>query len=135
MPICHSPPTRQARSRARTQAILTPTARAPLDGTPEFPQLQSQFDRGPHGPGEYGEEEEENSVEEEESDGSEGVPAPVRASQGTGGPTLAQSDNPVSHESEPCLLAIMQEMTQIMPNFPESSSYDASNHQPQILHL
>ncbi|MBW0502376.1 hypothetical protein O181_042091 [Austropuccinia psidii MF-1] len=53
------------------------------------------------GPGEDGEEEEENSVEEEESDGNKGFPALVRASQGTGGPTLAQYDQPVSHQSEP----------------------------------
>ncbi|MBW0508209.1 hypothetical protein O181_047924 [Austropuccinia psidii MF-1] len=68
------------------------------------------------GPGEDGEEEEEDSVEEEESDGTEGVPAPVGASQGTGGPTLAQSDQPVSHHSEPSLLDIMQQMTHIMAN-------------------
>ncbi|MBW0569870.1 hypothetical protein O181_109585 [Austropuccinia psidii MF-1] len=49
------------------------------------------------GPGEDGEEEEENSVEEEGSDGTEGVPAPVGESQGTGWPTLAQSDQPFSH--------------------------------------
>ncbi|MBW0484316.1 hypothetical protein O181_024031 [Austropuccinia psidii MF-1] len=42
------------------------------------------------GPGEDGEE------EGEESDGTVGVPAPVGASQATGGPTLAQSDQPVS---------------------------------------
>ncbi|MBW0586573.1 hypothetical protein O181_126288 [Austropuccinia psidii MF-1] len=36
------------------------------------------------GPGEDGEKEEENSVEEERSDGTEGAPAPVGASQGTG---------------------------------------------------
>ncbi|MBW0567305.1 hypothetical protein O181_107020 [Austropuccinia psidii MF-1] len=53
------------------------------------------------GPGEDGGEEEENYVEEEEYDGTEGVPAPVGASQGTGGPTLAQSNQPVSHQSEP----------------------------------
>ncbi|MBW0530060.1 hypothetical protein O181_069775 [Austropuccinia psidii MF-1] len=98
MPIKHSPPARQTRSRARAQAFLTPAPRAPLEGTPEVPQ------------------EEENSVEEEESDGSEGVPAPVGASQGTGRPTLAQSNQPVSHQPEPSLLAIMQQMTQIMAN-------------------
>ncbi|MBW0539202.1 hypothetical protein O181_078917 [Austropuccinia psidii MF-1] len=49
-------------------------------------------------PGEDGEEEEENSVEEEESDGTEGVPDPVGASQGTGGPTLAQPNQPFSHQ-------------------------------------
>ncbi|MBW0531080.1 hypothetical protein O181_070795 [Austropuccinia psidii MF-1] len=78
------------------------------------------------GPGEDGEEEEDNSVEEEESDGSEGVPAPVGALQGNGGPTLAQSNQPVSHQSEPSLLAIMHQMTQIMANLPEASSSEAS---------
>ncbi|MBW0495397.1 hypothetical protein O181_035112 [Austropuccinia psidii MF-1] len=66
------------------------------------------------GPGEDGEEEEENSVEEEGSDGTEGVPPPVGASQGTEEPTLAQSNQPVSHQSEPSLLAIMQKMSQNM---------------------
>ncbi|MBW0490024.1 hypothetical protein O181_029739 [Austropuccinia psidii MF-1] len=115
MLIKHSPPERQTRA----QAVLTLTPRAPLDGTPEVPQLRAQLDRGPHmeeaapsmkerrgprrsnsfsgavggfpglskttfkGPGEDGEEEEENSVVEEESDGTEGAPAPVGASQGT----------------------------------------------------
>ncbi|MBW0482956.1 hypothetical protein O181_022671 [Austropuccinia psidii MF-1] len=128
MPIQHSPPARQTRSQARPQAVLTPTTSAPLDGTPEVPQLRAHLDRGPNvegaapsrkegrvprrsssfsglvgrfpglsrttlkGPGEDGEEEEESSVEEEGSDGTEGFPAPVGASQGTGGPTLAQSN-------------------------------------------
>ncbi|MBW0590170.1 hypothetical protein O181_129885 [Austropuccinia psidii MF-1] len=124
MPIQHSPPARQTRSHARTQAVFTPTPTAPLDGTPAVSQLSAKLDRGPilegaapsrkegrvprrsssfsgvvggfpgnsrtifKGPGEDGEEE-ENSVEEEESYGTEGVPAPVEASQGTGGPTIA----------------------------------------------
>ncbi|MBW0589296.1 hypothetical protein O181_129011 [Austropuccinia psidii MF-1] len=156
MPIQHSPPARQTRSQARTQAVLTPTPRAPLDGTPAVPQLRAKLDRGPtlegaapsrkegrvprrsssfsgvvggfpgtsrtifKGPGEDGEE------EEEESDGTEGVPAPVEASQGTGAPTLAQSNQPVSHQSEPSLLAIMQQMTQIMANLQAASSSAAS---------
>ncbi|MBW0489000.1 hypothetical protein O181_028715 [Austropuccinia psidii MF-1] len=74
------------------------------------------------GPGEDGEEEEENSVEEEESEGTEGVPAPVGVSQGTGGPSLAQSNQPVSHQSEPSLLAVMKEMTQIISNIQAASS-------------
>ncbi|MBW0591849.1 hypothetical protein O181_131564 [Austropuccinia psidii MF-1] len=85
-----------------------------------------QFSRNFRGPGEDCEEEEENSVGEEESDGTEGVPAPVRASKGTGAPTLAQSIKTVSHQSELSLLAIMQKMTQIRANFPEASSYEAS---------
>ncbi|MBW0564176.1 hypothetical protein O181_103891 [Austropuccinia psidii MF-1] len=134
MPIQHSPPARQTRSQARTQPVLTPTPRAPLDGTPAVSQLRAKLDRGPtlegaelsrkegRDPGEDGEEEEENSAEVEEYYGTEGVPAPVEASQGTGGPTLAQSYQPVSHQSEPSLFAIMQQMTQIMGNFQAASS-------------
>ncbi|MBW0533395.1 hypothetical protein O181_073110 [Austropuccinia psidii MF-1] len=99
MPIYHSPPARQTRSQARTQSVLTPMPRGPLDGTPQ----------------------EESSVEEEDSDGTEGVPAPVGASQGTGGPTLAQS-----YQYEPSLLAIMQQMTQIMANLQAASSSESS---------
>ncbi|MBW0580745.1 hypothetical protein O181_120460 [Austropuccinia psidii MF-1] len=76
--------------------------------------------------GEDDDDDEDNSVEEEESDGTEGVPAPVGASQSTGGPTLAQSDQPVSHQSEPSLLAIMQQMTQIMANLQAASSSGSS---------
>ncbi|MBW0582750.1 hypothetical protein O181_122465, partial [Austropuccinia psidii MF-1] len=95
MPIQHSPPARKTRSQARTQAVLTPTARDPLDGTPAVSQLRAKLGRGPtlegaapsrkEGGVSRRSKEEENSVEEEESDGTEGVPAPVDASQGTGG--------------------------------------------------
>ncbi|MBW0575657.1 hypothetical protein O181_115372 [Austropuccinia psidii MF-1] len=47
MPIENSPPARQTRSQARAQAVLTPTPRAPLDGTPAVPPLKAQLDRGP----------------------------------------------------------------------------------------
>ncbi|MBW0473342.1 hypothetical protein O181_013057 [Austropuccinia psidii MF-1] len=123
-PFQNSLPARQTRSQARAQAVLTSTTRAPLDGPPEVPQLRAHLDRGLNlegeapsrkegrgprrsssfsevvggfpglsrtnskGPGEDG--------EEEESDGTEGVPAPVGASQGTGGPALAQYNLPVS---------------------------------------
>ncbi|MBW0534448.1 hypothetical protein O181_074163 [Austropuccinia psidii MF-1] len=113
MLIQHSPPARQTRSQARTQAVLTQTPRAPLDGTPEVA-------------GEDDEEEGENSVKEEVSEGTEAAPAPVGASQGTGRPTLAQSDHPVSHQSEPSLLAIMKQMTQIMANLQAASSSEPS---------
>ncbi|MBW0512530.1 hypothetical protein O181_052245 [Austropuccinia psidii MF-1] len=131
MPVQHSPPARQKRSQTRGQHALNPTPRAPLDGNPAVPQLRAHLDREPNlegeapsrkeerGPrrsihGEYGGEEEENSAEEEESDGSEFFPAPVGASHGTGGLTLAHSNQPVSHQSEPSSLAIMQQITQII---------------------
>ncbi|MBW0499279.1 hypothetical protein O181_038994 [Austropuccinia psidii MF-1] len=45
---------------------------------------------------------------------------------GTGGPTMAQSDQTVSHQSEPSLLAIMQQLTQIMANLQAASSSESS---------
>ncbi|MBW0569141.1 hypothetical protein O181_108856 [Austropuccinia psidii MF-1] len=138
MPLQHSPPARQTRSQDRAQAVLPPTERAPLYGIPKFPQLRAHFGRSSTIQevrkrakkikvlGEDGAEEEENSVEKEGSDGTEGVPAPVGASQGTGGPTPAQSDQPVSHQSEPSLFAIMQGMTQNMANIQADSSSKAS---------
>ncbi|MBW0507663.1 hypothetical protein O181_047378 [Austropuccinia psidii MF-1] len=78
------------------------------------------------GPGEDVEEEEENSVEEEGPDATEGVPAPVGASQATGGPTLPQSNQPVSHNSEASFLSFMQQMTQIMANLQPAASSDLS---------
>ncbi|MBW0557524.1 hypothetical protein O181_097239 [Austropuccinia psidii MF-1] len=136
MPIQHSPPARQNRSQARAQDVLTPTPRAPLDHTPAVPQLRAQFGRSNtiqegrmrskkikfffrNG------EEEQKFVEEEESDGTEGVPAPVGASQGTEGPAPANSNQPASHQSKPSLLAIIQQMTQIMDNIQEASSSKA----------
>ncbi|MBW0460364.1 hypothetical protein O181_000079 [Austropuccinia psidii MF-1] len=88
-----------------------------------FPGIASTTVKGP---GEDDEEVEENSVEEEHSDGTEGVPAPVGASQGTGGPTIAQSNKPVSHQYEPSWLAIMHKITQIMTNIEGASSSEAS---------
>ncbi|MBW0494858.1 hypothetical protein O181_034573 [Austropuccinia psidii MF-1] len=144
MLIQHSPPARQTRSQARTQAVLTPTPRAPLDSTPpegRGPRRSSSFSGVVGGfpglsraslkvPGEDDEEEEENSVEEEESDVTEAAPAPVGAPQGTASPTLALSDQTVSHQSEPSLLAIIQQMTQIMANLQAASSSDPSRPPP-----
>ncbi|MBW0521269.1 hypothetical protein O181_060984 [Austropuccinia psidii MF-1] len=139
MPVKHSPPARQTRLQVRAQAALTPNPRVPLDGTPAVPQLRTQLGRGPHMEGAEPSRKEgrgprrsislsgvENPMEEEESDGTQGVPAPVGASQSTGGPTLSQSDQPVSHQSEPSLLAIMQKMTEIMANLQAASSSGSS---------
>ncbi|MBW0470775.1 hypothetical protein O181_010490 [Austropuccinia psidii MF-1] len=72
------------------------------------------------------EEEEDNSVEEEYSDSYEAATAPVEESKGTEGSTLSQCNQPVSHQSEPSLLAIMQQMTQIMANLQAASTSEAS---------
>ncbi|MBW0585679.1 hypothetical protein O181_125394, partial [Austropuccinia psidii MF-1] len=63
------------------------------------------------GPGEYDADQEENSVEEKNSDSTEPTTATVGASQGLRGPTIAQCNKTVSHQSEPVLLAIMQQIT------------------------
>ncbi|MBW0488675.1 hypothetical protein O181_028390 [Austropuccinia psidii MF-1] len=75
------------------------------------------------------EEEEENAVGEEDSNSTEGVPAPVGASQHTGGPTLAQSNQPVSHQSESSLWDIMQQITNIMANLQSASSSEETRPQ------
>ncbi|MBW0584312.1 hypothetical protein O181_124027 [Austropuccinia psidii MF-1] len=47
MTLQNSPPARHKGSQAQTQAVLTPTPRAPLDGTPAVSQLRAKLDRGP----------------------------------------------------------------------------------------
>ncbi|MBW0576557.1 hypothetical protein O181_116272 [Austropuccinia psidii MF-1] len=136
IPVQHALPARQKRFKDRAQAVLTPTLRAPLYGTPAVPQLRANLDRGQNlqgealsiqeGFGEDDEEQEENSVEEEESYGTEGFSFPVWESQGTVGPTLAQYNKPTSYQSEPSLLAIMPQRTQIMANLKSASSSEAS---------
>ncbi|MBW0473303.1 hypothetical protein O181_013018 [Austropuccinia psidii MF-1] len=152
MSVQHSPPERWTRA----EAVLTPTPREPLHGAPAVPQLRAHLEKGEvpfrkegRGPrrssslsgvaGDFpgissttlkgGDEddavEEENSMEEEESDSTEAAPTPMGASQGTGGPTLSQY-KPISHQSEPTLLAIMQQITQIMTNLQASSCTEAS---------
>ncbi|MBW0534001.1 hypothetical protein O181_073716, partial [Austropuccinia psidii MF-1] len=44
----------------------------------------------------------------------------------TTGPTLTQSNQPVSHQTEASLLAIMQQMTQIMANLQAAASSEVS---------
>ncbi|MBW0575852.1 hypothetical protein O181_115567 [Austropuccinia psidii MF-1] len=46
MPVQHSPPAKKTRSQ-RVTAVLTPTARAPLDHTPSVHKLSENLDRGP----------------------------------------------------------------------------------------
>ncbi|MBW0472170.1 hypothetical protein O181_011885 [Austropuccinia psidii MF-1] len=116
MPVQHLPPVRQTRSHGRDQAVLTPTPTAPLDGTPAVPQLRSHVDRGTVMEGE-----EKNSAEEEYSYGTEFFPPPVGASEATAGPTLANYNQIVFHQSEPSLLVIMHKMTQIIANLQEAS--------------
>ncbi|MBW0499211.1 hypothetical protein O181_038926 [Austropuccinia psidii MF-1] len=47
MPVQHSPPAKNTRSQINP-AVITPTARVPLDRTPSVHQLSANLDRGPH---------------------------------------------------------------------------------------
>ncbi|MBW0501325.1 hypothetical protein O181_041040 [Austropuccinia psidii MF-1] len=126
----HSFPERLTRSQARAQDVPTPTPRASLDGTPAVPQLRAHLDRGPNLEG--GKEAKNIKFifrKEEDSYGTVVAPSFLGASQGTGVPILAQSNQPVSHQSKPSLLAIMQHMTQCMANLKAASSYEASRPQ------
>ncbi|MBW0531929.1 hypothetical protein O181_071644 [Austropuccinia psidii MF-1] len=125
MPFKHSPPARQTRTQARAQVVLIKNPRAPADGTPEVPQLRTKFGKGSSiHPGRKRAKKIKfffRDGEEEGSDGSEGVPAPMGVSQGTGGPPLAQSN-----QSETSLLVIMQKMTHSIANLQEASSSEVS---------
>ncbi|MBW0505656.1 hypothetical protein O181_045371 [Austropuccinia psidii MF-1] len=136
MPVQHSPPERQTRSQVSSiyrgpnvegEPLFRKEGRGPRRSSSfsgvvgSFPGLSRTTFKGP---GEDGEEE-ENSVEEEESDDTEGFPASVGTSQGTGGPTLAQYNQPVPHQSEPSLFCIIKQMTQIIANLQAASSSEA----------
>ncbi|MBW0571143.1 hypothetical protein O181_110858 [Austropuccinia psidii MF-1] len=113
MPIQHSPPARQTRSQARAQPVFTATPRAPLDGTPEAPQL-----RALHGRKEEGQEDQAHSQEElVDYQDFQGTLSKVQ---------VKMSDQTVSHPSESSLLAIMQQITQIMANFQAASVSESS---------
>ncbi|MBW0472102.1 hypothetical protein O181_011817 [Austropuccinia psidii MF-1] len=133
MTIQHSPPERKTRYQARTHAVLTLTPRATLDGTPAVPQLRAQLDRGPSMEGEAPSRKEGRGPRRSSSFSGVNVRFPGLSrtnlhgpgEDGTGGPTLAQSDQPVSHQYEPSLLAIIQQMTQIIANIQEASSSES----------
>ncbi|MBW0555334.1 hypothetical protein O181_095049 [Austropuccinia psidii MF-1] len=46
MPVHHSPPAKNTRSQ-RNPAVITPTARVPLDHTPSVHQMRANLDGGP----------------------------------------------------------------------------------------
>ncbi|MBW0476106.1 hypothetical protein O181_015821 [Austropuccinia psidii MF-1] len=119
------------RSQARTQAVLTPTPRAPLNGTPAVPQLRAHLNRGPNVQGAEPSRK-EGRVPRISSSFSgvvgrfPGLSRTTLKGPSSGGPTPAQSNQSVSHQSEPSLLAIMQQITQIMANLQAASSSEAS---------
>ncbi|MBW0566786.1 hypothetical protein O181_106501 [Austropuccinia psidii MF-1] len=123
MPVQNSPPAKNTRYQ-RSQAVLTPTARVPLDRTPSVNQLSKILDRRPLMEGsetsrrgviksrlrEAEDEEGEESMEEEESEKTEAACAP----EAPEAPNLAFSHQPLVSQAEPNFLNMMENMTQLM---------------------
>ncbi|MBW0576445.1 hypothetical protein O181_116160 [Austropuccinia psidii MF-1] len=142
MPIQHSPHARQTQSQARTQAVLTPTPRTPLDGTPAVPQMRAHLDRGPNVEG-AALSRKEGRVPRRSSSFSgvvgrfPGISRTTLKGPGEDGEeeeeyyvywraNSSQSNKPAFHQSEPSLFAIMQQITQILDNLQAASSSEAS---------
>ncbi|MBW0554214.1 hypothetical protein O181_093929 [Austropuccinia psidii MF-1] len=135
MPVQHSPPAKNTRSQ-RHQAVLTPTARAPLDRTPSVHQLSANLDKGPPmegaapsrrgGPrsrlGEAEDEEGEESVEEQKSEETEVEAALVGAPEAPEAPNLALSNQPSVSQAEPNFLNMMEQLTQFMGQLTQAVS-------------
>ncbi|MBW0581482.1 hypothetical protein O181_121197 [Austropuccinia psidii MF-1] len=104
MPVQNSPPAKNTRSQ-RNPAVLTPTARVPLEHTPSVHQLSARARLG-----EVEDEEGEESVEEEDCGETEVADAP-KVTQGS---NLASTNQPIVSQSYPSLHKIMENMATIM---------------------
>ncbi|MBW0473070.1 hypothetical protein O181_012785 [Austropuccinia psidii MF-1] len=143
MQVQHSPPAKNTRYQTNA-AVLTPTARAPLDLTPSVCQLSANLDRGPPSRrggmksrrsryfygllggypgmsegarerlGEVEDEEGEESVEEEESEETEVATALAGVPEASEDANLAYSNQPLVSQAEPNFLKMMEKMTQFM---------------------
>ncbi|MBW0495060.1 hypothetical protein O181_034775 [Austropuccinia psidii MF-1] len=95
MPVQHSLTAKNTRSQ-RSQAVLTPTAKAPLDHTPSVHQLSSSLERGPPMEGE----EPSRRSEEEDSKEAEEEAALACAAEASEAPNLALSHVPLVSQAE-----------------------------------
>ncbi|MBW0483998.1 hypothetical protein O181_023713 [Austropuccinia psidii MF-1] len=143
MPFQHSPPAKNTRSQ-RNPAVLTPTARVPLDCTPSVHQLSANLDRGPPMEGEApsrrggmksrrsrsfsglldgysgmseGARARLGEVEDEEGEDSgetKVADALANAPEVPQGSNQALSSQSLVSQTEPSLLMMMEQMTQFM---------------------
>ncbi|MBW0573832.1 hypothetical protein O181_113547 [Austropuccinia psidii MF-1] len=123
MPVQHSPPARNTRFQINP-AVLTPTARVPLDHTPSVHQPRSfsgllggypgisECARGRLG--EVEDEEGEEYVEEEDSGETEVADALENAPEVPQVSNLAPTNQSLVSQSDPSLLKIMEQMATIM---------------------
>ncbi|MBW0474428.1 hypothetical protein O181_014143 [Austropuccinia psidii MF-1] len=105
MPIQQSPPARKKRSQAITQAVLTPSPKAPLDGAPAVPQMRVKYGRKEEG--------QEDQIPSQE------WLAVFQDFQGPFSKFLVKM-------SKTSLLDIMQQMTKVMANLQAASSPKSS---------
>ncbi|MBW0500670.1 hypothetical protein O181_040385 [Austropuccinia psidii MF-1] len=143
IPVEHSPPAKNTRSQ-RNPAVLTPTARVPMDCTPSVHQLSANLDRGPPTEGvapskrggmksrrsrsfygllggypgmSEGEREiigEAGDQKGEESGETEMATALEGAPEASEASNQAHSDQPLVSQAEPNFLKMMEQMTQFM---------------------
>ncbi|MBW0572144.1 hypothetical protein O181_111859 [Austropuccinia psidii MF-1] len=105
MAVQHSPPANNTRSQ-RNPAVLTPTARVPLDRTTSVHQLSANMDRGPPM---------ERAAPSRRSRVSLAywvdTLACLKASEAS---NLAHSNQPLVSQAEPNFLKMMEQMTHFM---------------------
>ncbi|MBW0564674.1 hypothetical protein O181_104389 [Austropuccinia psidii MF-1] len=121
MPIQHSTLAKNTRYQ-RHQAVLTPTARAPLNCTPSVHQLSANLDRGPRMEGaeptrrggnrsRSGEAEDEEGEESEETEVAAALAGAPEASEA---PNIDPSNQPLVSQAEASSLKMMEKMIQCM---------------------
>ncbi|MBW0493634.1 hypothetical protein O181_033349 [Austropuccinia psidii MF-1] len=150
IPVQHSPPAKNTRSQ-RHQAVLTPTARDPLDCTPSVPQLSANLDRGPPmedtAPSRRGGVKSRRSRsfsgllggypsiskgprsrsgeaedEEEESEETKVEAALAGAPEASEAPNLAHSNQPLVSQAETNFLKMKEQMAQFMGQLAQTVS-------------
>ncbi|MBW0470437.1 hypothetical protein O181_010152 [Austropuccinia psidii MF-1] len=113
MAVQHSPPAKNTRSQ-RNQAVLTTTARVPLDFKPSVHQLSENLDRGPliegAAPSRRG------GMKSIRSRSFSGLLCgyPGMSEEVPQGSKLALSSQPLVSQTKPSLLKMMEQMTQFM---------------------
>ncbi|MBW0558837.1 hypothetical protein O181_098552 [Austropuccinia psidii MF-1] len=120
MPVQLSPPAKNTISQ-KNHAVLTPTARAPLYGTPSVNQLSETFDRGP--PMEREEPSRRGGLrsrlgkakdEEGEYEENEVAAALEVAPEASEAENLSHSNKTLLSQAEPNFLKTMEQMTKFM---------------------
>ncbi|MBW0484894.1 hypothetical protein O181_024609 [Austropuccinia psidii MF-1] len=138
MPVQHRPPAKNTRFQ-RHQAVLTPTARAPLDCTPSVHQLSANLDRRPPmegaAPFRRGGVNSRRSrsfsgllggypsiYQGEESEEAEVAAALAGAPEASEASNLAHSNQPLFSQDEPNFLKMIEQMTQFMGQLTQAVS-------------